>query len=411
MSQSNYNPARRLAVGVLRKVLGEGAYAAPTLDSALARAELPYRDAGLATHVVYGTLRYISAVQTAVDPLLKDAKTPIKLRALLYAGAFEKLFLGTPDHAVVSEYVNLAKVDLGKMSGVVNAVLRRATQTQEPTLPEWLQQSLAVVYGDQAETIQADFLEPSPLWLWLSDEGIRILENAGALLETGYGDIFKVVLGMPLRASQAYRRGQVQPINPASFAVVQALGDVRGQTVLDLAGGSGIKAAFLALQGAEVLSVDIDARKHRLAEENLKRLGVSARYHMADLRYPLKLPAQALVLFDAPCSGTGTLRAHPEIQLRITPEYVQEMVELQSQMLDTVAHQVSAGGVLVYSVCSLTPEEGVLQIQNFLSKHPEFSAEDFTPSVPSCAAAVGYYTLPLDGVDGFYIARLRRRVV
>ncbi|MFC6659156.1 transcription antitermination factor NusB [Deinococcus multiflagellatus] len=103
-----HNPARELAVRVLIRVLAGEAFAAPALDAALQQARLPGRDAGLATHIVYGTLRRVLSLQAALSPLLRGPTHP-KTRALLLAGAFEKLYLGTPVHAVVSDYVNLAR--------------------------------------------------------------------------------------------------------------------------------------------------------------------------------------------------------------------------------------------------------------------------------------------------------------
>ncbi|WP_034383107.1 RsmB/NOP family class I SAM-dependent RNA methyltransferase [Deinococcus sp. YIM 77859] len=412
-SRPTFNPARALAVRVLTRVLTGETFAAPALDAALAEARLPARDAGLATHLVYGTLRYVLLLDAALTPLLRG-ETPPKARALLLAGAFEKLVLGTPPHAVVSEYVNVARMARLASPALVNAVLRRVARPAETeetryALPGWLIDVFRRAYGERAEAVLADQLQPQPLWLSLSSAGVRSLEAEGSVVEPGPQGVDRVVLARPLRESAAYRCGQAQPINPASMAVVDALGDVEGRRVLDLAGGAGVKAALLAARGARVTSVDVIARKHEAARANLKRLGLRADLLTHDLTQPLDLPPAPLVLLDAPCTGTGTLRAHPEIKLRLTPEAVEEMAALQARLLPNAAAAVAPGGVLVYSVCSVTRQEGERVLRDFLATHPEFTPEAVPGlEVPHVPAGEGVLTVPEAGLDGFFIARLRR---
>ncbi|MBB6098400.1 16S rRNA (cytosine967-C5)-methyltransferase [Deinobacterium chartae] len=407
------NPARLLAVRVLRSVLQEGAFAAPALDGALGRARLSARDAGLATHIVYGTLRWLPALEVALAPLLR-ANTPMRARSIVLAGAFEKLYLETPAHAVVSEYVELAKQEVGRLSGLVNAVLRRVERPDSATdevrygLPGWLADEFRAAYGERAAGVLEDQTRPAPLWLWLSDAGIRDLEDEGSVVEPGYGDVFRVSLDRPLRETRAFQRGQAQPVNPASHAVVSALGDLKDRRVLDLAGGSGVKAAFLALAGARVISYDLDARKHEAARGNFRRLHLEGEFKQADLAQPQHLEAADVVLLDAPCTGSGTLRAHPEIKLRLTPAEPLEMAELQRRMLETAAAGVAPGGTLLYSVCSLTHAEGPGVLEAFLADHPEFTPQELALEVPAVPAGAGAFTVADHGLDGFFVARLQR---
>ncbi|MDL2345338.1 RsmB/NOP family class I SAM-dependent RNA methyltransferase [Deinococcus sp. MIMF12] len=409
-----FNPARALAVRVLTRVLAGETFAAPALDSALAAARLPTRDSGLATHIVYGTLRHAPTLEAALSPLLRGETHP-KTRALLLAGAFEKLVLGTPPHAVVSEYVGLARGARLAPSGLVNAVLRRVelpagTDETRFALPGWLAEVFRSAYGERANGVMADLLQPQPLWLSLSEVGVQTLEAEGSAVEPGPNGVDRVTLARPLRESAAYRQGQAQPINPASLAVVDALGEVAGARVLDLAGGAGIKAAMLAARGAQVTSVDVAERKHAAARQNLARLGLSADFVTHDLTRPLDLSPAPLVLLDAPCTGTGTLRAHPEIKLRLTPEAVGEMAALQRRMLPHAAALIEPGGLLVYSVCSVTPQEGPEVVADFLAAHLEFSPEPLPDlDLPTVPAGSGVLTVMQDGLDGFFIARLRRK--
>ena len=404
-----FNPARELAVRVLLRVLAGETFAAPALDSALQAAHLPARDAGLATHIVYGTLRHLRSLNAALEPLLQGETHP-KTRALLLAGAFEKLHLDTPIHAVVNEYVNLARTARLAPAGLVNAVLRRVEAVHVPSeLPDWLTETYRWAYGAQAQAVLADLLTPQPLWLSLSEQGAGLLEAEGSRILGSVQGVDRVDLALPLRESAAYRRGEVQPINPASLACVEALGEVEGRRVLDLAGGAGVKAAMLAARGAEVTSVDVVGRKHLAARQNLERLGLKAEFVTHDLTVPLDLPPAPLVLLDAPCTGSGTLRSHPEITLRLTQQAVDEMAALQAKMLPNAAQLVQDGGLLVYSVCSVTPQEGPQVVREFLQQHPEFSPEPIPDlEVAHLQVGSGSLTLPVNGIDGFFIARLRK---
>lgn len=397
---------------MLLRVLAGETFAAPALDVALRAARLPGRDSGLATHIVYGALRHYPSLDAALSPMLRGDTHP-KGRAVLLAGAFEKLYLGTAPHAVVSEYVNLARGARLAPPGLVNAVLRRVELPAGEIageLPAWLADVYAGAYGDQAGAVTASLLDPQPLWLSLSDAGVRSLEDEGSLVLPGVQGVDRVELDRPLRETAAFAQGQAQPINPASLACVDALGDVSGARVLDLAGGAGVKAAMLATRGAQVTSVDLLARKHDAARANLKRLHLKADFLTHDLTMPLDAPPAAFVLLDAPCTGSGTLRAHPEIKLRLTPDAVTGMAEMQARMLPNAAALVAPGGVLVYSVCSVTPQEGPEVVARFLADHPEFSAETVPGiEVSTVAAGDGLLTVPVDGVDGFFIARLRRK--
>lgn len=408
-----FNPAREVAVRVLHEVLNGEAFAAPALDRALRRAQLPARDAGLATHIVYGTLRHHRSLSASLAPLLQVG-TPPKTLAVLLAGTFEKLRLGTPVHAVVNEYVNLTRTARLAPSGLVNAVLRRVETVSSPAheLPDWLAEVFAELFGPQAAQVTQSLLEPQPLWLSVSGKGGELLEAEGHEWIRTVQGVDEVKLSLSLRETAAFQQGQVQPINPASLACVDALGEVDGQRVLDLAGGSGVKAAMLAARGASVTSVDVAEWKHDLARRNLARLGLKAEFVTHDLTLPPTLPPAPLVLLDAPCTGSGTLRSHPEIKLRLTPPDILALADLQRQLLKSAAALVEAGGVVVYSVCSVFPQEGRQVVADFLKVHPEFQAED----CPALELAVlregpGVLTVPVDGVDGFFIARMRKHGV
>src|SRR5690606_8476084 len=199
------------------------------------------------------------------------------------------------------------------------------------------------------------------------------------------------------------------PQNPASLFAALLLGVRPGDAALDLAAGQGIKSAVLAAQGADVTAVEIDPRRSRAAEANLRRLGLAVRHVVADLQDPPPLEPAPRVLLDAPCSGSGTLRGHPEIKLRLDERQVAWLAANQRAMLGRAADLVAPGGTLVYAVCSLTPDEGPEVVADLLSRRDDVTPEPFDPPVASVAAGAGRFLLPVDGLDGFYLARLRRR--
>lgn len=202
----------------------------------------------------------------------------------------------------------------------------------------------------------------------------------------------------------------MQPQNPSSAAVVAALGPVAGSVVLDVGSGHGIKAAQLAARGARVIAIDRDARRLAIGRANLARLGFHVEHRQLDASQPLSgIPMVDVALVDAPCSGTGTLRGHPEIKLRWSLEESVAAARLQRAMLAAVADRVRPGGRLVYAVCALGLEEGPGVVGAFLAEHPEWRADARPLALPSHAAAVGAWILPdQSGLDGFYVAQLVR---
>lgn len=151
-------------------------------------------------------------------------------------------------------------------------------------------------------------------------------------------------------------------------------------------------------------SLDIDAKRQRAGERTWRRIGLEVVFETRDLRAPI--PHQAdKVLLDAPCTGTGTLRTHPEARYSLRPESIQKRASLQARLLETAAQAVLPGGVLVYAVCTLTEEEGEGVVRAFLEEHPGFLPEPIEAPLPLLRQGLGVYVRPEGGLDGFYYAR------
>ena len=406
---------RRLALEVLRRVLG-GAFATPLLDAALSRIKAAPQDRGFVTDLLYGTLRHAVLLEACLAPYLRSPeRLPHDAKSILLLGAYEALIRQTPRHAVVYEWVAVAKTQSPKLSGLINAVLRRValadnlTPAQQAGVPEWLNAGWQAQFGAAtAHEIGQAMLKPEPLWLTgYHQAAAESLTAEGSTVTPGpLPGSLAVRLAKPLAEHEAFRRGWVQPQNPASRLPVLLLAPQPGERVLDLCSGSGIKAAEIAHAGAGPVSVELKPAKSAAAKKNLARLGIRAEHHTFDLtRLPPLAPA-AKVLLDAPCSGTGTLRGNPEIRLRVTEAAVKELAALQRRLLATAVALTTPGGTLVYAVCALTPDEGDEVVASALESYPELRADKLSLPLPYHATDYGAVALPVEGLDGFYLARL-----
>lgn len=435
----------------MRTLAGE--YLAPTLRSVLDASDLEGIQRSQVTDLAYGAIRRVQQIDEQLAPGLKNpGKLPPRVLGAMRLGVLELLYRHTPPHAAVSEWVEVVKGEAPGLAPLANAVLRgverRAAKTMsrpdaeppaagsidplaELSVPPWLWQELVAALGASAALDAArGMLAPEPLWLTAFSEDAAVslvvdgCEVSALTPGAGYPATLRVRSPMQLDRLAAYRDGLVQPQNPTSLQVALALGAERGQVVFDLASGHGIKSAVLAATGARVTGVELVKRRTRAAVANLERLQLAVAHVAADLvvSAPQALlaavaqangwhePRQAdAVLLDAPCSGTGTLRGHPEIKLRLTRPDLAELSTVQSAMLPTAAGLVVPGGTLLYAVCALTNAEGPGVVDAFLARHPDFVPVPIPIDLPNVAAAgTGIFVVPVDGLDGFYLAKLRR---
>ncbi len=417
------DPARSLALEILRRV-GRGAFLSPTLRRSLDASGLEGASRSLVTSLCYGTLRHLPRLEAALAPRLADPEAlPEEVRWALRLGAYELLVRGTPPHAAVDTWVEIVKAHARGLAGLANAVLRRLEpaahapgSAADLALEPWLLAAFEEALGPEraAEAARA-MLEDGPLWLTaFSARAEDVLRADGCDVAAGpLTNTLRVRSPVPVDRLAAFRDGLVQPQNPSSSLPARLFGDLAGRTALDLAAGGGVKTAQLAAAGALVTAVDLDERKARAAAANLRRLGLDAGHVRVDLRDAAGararlVPADA-VLLDAPCSGSGTLRGHPEIKLRLRPEDVRRLAQGQAAMLDLAADLVRPGGTLVYAVCSMTPSEGREQIEALLARRTDLEGDLPELELPHVSApGLGAYVLPIGGLDGFFVARLRR---
>lgn len=422
--------ARRAALAVLDDVLGRNA---PLDESLAARlgARLEARDRAFARHLAATTLRRRGQIDSLIAafvarPLPKEAHTA---RNILRLGAAQLAFLDTPPHAAVNETVALAGArGAERYRGLVNAVLRRLAAEGKARVavqdaakldtPEWLWNSWRAAYGEgTARRIAEAHLAEPPLDFSVSgDPGAWAARLDAALLPTGS---LRRSTGGLVADFPGYAEGAWWIQDAAAALPARLLGDVRGRHAIDLCAAPGGKTAQLAAAGARVTAVEQSQPRLARLRENLARLKLAADLVAADAeRWRPAAPADA-VLLDAPCSATGTIRRHPDLPWRKAAKDIPALAAAQLRLLAAAAAMVKPGGRLVYAVCSLQPEEGPGVVARFLGENtavvPEPVAAAEIPGAAEFLAADGTLrTLPCHwsergGLDGFYVARFRRR--
>ena len=444
--------AREVARRVVRRVDGEGAFLGLALAGELDRAALAPEDRGLATEIAYGVVRHRSRLDRALAAHAPRGlgKLSPAVRVALAAAAYQILFLDrVPAHAAVNDAVSAVRRVAGpRVGGFANGLLRALASKGEPPLPErsdqaaylevacsmprWLHDELAAA-APPGELIQAAeaLTAPAPLWIRLDPArtGAAALAERLAAERPGVevapsplceGAARVTGLGSP-EASASFQDGLWTVQDLGAQLVAHLLGPARGARVLDACAGVGGKSLHLAqLAGGDIAidAADLSPRKLDLLTDGARRLGVSSiRPVRSDLSRPGDELAEAYdaVLLDAPCSGLGVLRRHPELKWRRGPGAAAEMAALQRALLAALAPRVRPGGVLVYSVCTFTRAEGPQQLADFLGEHPSFSVE-----APVAGGGVADWSslLAPDGTvrtwphrhdaDGFFAVRLRR---
>jgi 16S rRNA (cytosine967-C5)-methyltransferase len=441
--------ARAIAHAVLVRVETTAAFADALLARRLAEAPLATPDQALATRLVYGTLAWQGRLDYHLAQLVHaplGALDP-SVRAALRLGLYQLLFLDrVPAHAAVDTSVRLVARRRG--AGLVNAVLRRAARAGRGGLPlpprrdllerlavewshpRWLVERWAAEFGvEPLAAMLAANNEPGPTAVRANParttRAALAEELAAAGIATAPGRMAPDALliahtAARLRELAAYREGRLAFQGEASQLVVHLLGIATGAHVLDACaapGGKTTYAAALAAPGGRVVALDVNAAGLRRLRDEGARLGVAGVYAVvADARRPPLATTFDAVLVDAPCSGLGTLRRHPELRWRRHPDDIARLAALQRELLDGIAPLVRPGGTLVYAVCTLAREENTDVVAAFLDRHPAFHLEPAGNYLPAAAAAAvtpeGFLrTLPArDGVDGFFAARLRRRL-
>ena len=414
MDEAQGTASRRAAMRLLEAVLRKGLPLEAALDVAardLERAD----DRAFAHAIAAEALRRLPDLDALIDGATKkrlpdDAKARFALRIALV----QALAMGTPAHAAIATVLPLVEGGPKRLvHGVFGALSRQQAGLPEvPTLPARIGDRWERNWGATVAEAAARLLAvPPPLDLCFAPGAAPEIE--GLSLMPGH-------LRLPSRTAVAgltgYGEGRWWVQDVAASIPARLLGAGAGRTALDLCAAPGGKTMQLASAGFAVTAVDASQSRLARLKENMDRTGLTADVVAADvLKWQPPEPVDAILL-DAPCSATGIFRRHPEVLHRVRERAIAELAEGQAAMLARAADWLKPGGTLLYSVCSLEPEEGEEVIAAFLAARGDFRLAAVMPGelpaeVPTpngCVRTLPGLWLDEGGADGFFIARFTR---
>jgi 16S rRNA (cytosine967-C5)-methyltransferase len=409
--------ARQAALRMLDGVLRRG----QTLEAAASASRgLPPADQALAVAIAGESLRRLPDLDALIDGSTKQRlPDDSKARTVLRLALAQKIGLGTPDHAVVATALPL--VDGGPrrlVHGVLGNLLRKGVQAEEEArLPETVEHRWLTAWGEEAvHAARRQIVRRPPLDLSFADDAearAYAAAHGGASLAPRHVRLESSAVAE--LAGFGEGRWWVQDLAASLPARMIPPGATE---VIDLCAAPGGKTMQLAAAGHSVTSVDTSSNRLARLRENLERTHLAARLVEADALEWQPGRTYNAILLDAPCSATGTFRRHPEVLYRARPRIIADNAALQAKLIERAARWLRPGGVLVYSVCSLEPEEGEKVIADFLAGNTDFAVDppkpgeipDFvTPSPEGPVRILPGLLEDQGGLDGFFIARLVRR--
>lgn len=435
--------ARETALRVLVSCRTNGAWADAALKAQMDRDQLSGPDAALCTRLVYGVMQQRMLLDFYIGAYCSQKPDHLQppLLDILRLGAYQILFLDkVPDSAAVNESVNLTKkVKRAQASGLVNAVLRKISQNKNdlPAIPDrdaekflsikyshpkWLVKRLIAILGrEEAEAYLAANNSVAPMTVQVNpmktteEELVAELEASGVTVKphnwvpgclelSGTGDLTHL---------PAFREGKFLVQDPAARLVSLIAGVKPGERVLDVCaapGGKTFSAAFEMKGEGRILACDLHENKLKRIREGAERLGLGCvETAAADGRQqnPDWIGGFDTVIVDAPCSGLGIIRKKPDTRYKKADDLFTLPV-IQEAILDNAASYVRPGGTLIYSTCTILPEENQQVTAAFLASHSEFSRESF--ALPAPVGETEELTLwpQRHETDGFYICRMKR---
>ncbi|MGV1772860.1 RsmB/NOP family class I SAM-dependent RNA methyltransferase [Agrobacterium vitis] len=409
-----------------------------------AYAALSEADRGLVRAILNTSLRFLPRIEAMLARLL-DAPLPEGARALyhsLIVAAAQMVYLDVPDHSAVDLAVEQANRDprSRRFAKLVNAVLRRLGREKQALLadvedvicmPDWFFERLIAVYGEEeARRIAQAQLTPAAIDLTVkADPAIWAEKLNGVVLPTG--SIRLASFAGAVSALPGFEEGAWWVQDAAAALPVRMFGAIEGKRAVDLCAAPGGKTAQLAAAGAVVTAVEQSANRLKRLDGNLQRLGFSAELVHRDLmEFNLDddRPGFDAVLLDAPCSSTGTTRRHPDVFYTKGPQDIVKLAGVQERLLRHAVTLLAPGGSIVFSNCSLDPQEGEDVVARVLADHQDLERVPMQvadwPGLEDAITPLGEFrTTPAmlpglamlpggdshaGGLDGFYACRLRR---
>lgn len=428
--------ARQTAFEILNKIQRDNSYSNLALDHALDKADTDNKDKKFVSALVYGVTERRITLDYNLSLYLSQPIKKLKPEVLtaLRLGAYQILFMDKiPVSAAVNESVKLAKKNGAAFaSGLVNAVLRKiisnglktdGSMSVNYSAPEWLCDMWCRSYGrENAEKLLEASFGAVDTVLRVNTEKIdadnliNLLAEEGFVCETG-GNVENsavVKSGGAVHKTEAYKNGLFHVQDAASQLCCKALGVQENETVIDICAAPGGKSFTLAenmKNTGRIISCDIYEHRLKLISDGAERLGLT---NIETVRndgnvFNPDFPLADKILCDVPCSGLGVIRKKPEIRFKKSEE-VDKLQDLQYSIMCISSRYLKIGGVMVYSTCSLNPNENEKIVEKFLTEHDNFEGVRVLSDISRYGVDTDYLTLMphIHGCDGFFISAVRR---
>jgi 16S rRNA (cytosine967-C5)-methyltransferase len=424
------NP-RQIAARVLQQRKTPAEFTEDLLERELSKAKLSPLDRGLCQEIVYGIVRWQSTLDWLIARKTNGREQKPALQNLLRIGLYQIFWLDRiPDHAAVHETVEIAKQNgFGPQSGFVNAILRgylREFDETKKTLaelkisnpaigfshPQWLVEKWQKQFGEERTRQLLEWNNTPPKTFARVN---TLKTDTGKLIEKWREEnvecdfvrrdwleenlVFELKSHPPLHSLASFREGWFYIQDPSTLLAPRELGAQPGETILDLCAAPGGKTTFIAQlmnNEGKIVACDISEERLKLVQENCARLGVICVETILSSALDARPSTFDRILVDAPCSNTGVMRRRVDLRWRISPEEISRLRQTQLDLLKFAATKLKPGGVLIYSTCSLEPEENSEVVKEFLRERKNFKLESERELLPFA-----------DSVDGAFVARLK----
>ncbi len=400
--------------------------------------DLSDQDRLLVKAILLSTLRNYQIIEKFLDHLL-DKPLPagaVSLRHILRIGAAQILYLDVPDHSAVDLAVEQANIDPRnrRFANLVNAILRRMAREKDKMLPklgektamlpEWYAKKLSKSYGfNRARQMMQLMSQPAPVDITVKSDADLWAEKLHGTKLTDWSIRLDKLDG-PLQSLEGFEDGDWWVQDVAASLPARLFGDLNGKRVIDLCAAPGGKTAQLILAGAEVTALDRSKSRLNRLNENLERLKLSAQTEISRMEKYETDNLFDMALLDAPCSSTGTIRRHPDVVWTKDADDISYLAGVQKGLLEHATILIKPGGLIVFSNCSLEPDEGEEMIAQFVADYedkielipvdPKFcqgfetaiTDDGFIRTTPDfCVHGDGQ----MQGADGFFAAVLRKK--
>ncbi len=423
------NP-RQIAAQILGQRRANGEFTETLLERALAKANLSAPDRGLCQEIIYGCVRWQAALDWLIARKTNGREQKPALQNLLRTGLYQIFWLDKiPAHAAVHETVEIAKqLGFGPQAGFVNAVLRGYLREADATRkiladlkisnpavgyshPQWLVEKWQKRFGEEKMRQLLEWNNSPPN----NFARVNTLKtDAGKLLEKWREEnveydfvrhdwlpenlIFELKSHPPLNSLQSFTQGWFYIQDPSTLLAPLELNPQSGEMILDLCAAPGGKTTFIAQlmnNGDKIVASDVSEERLKLVRENCERLGINSVELTNNSKLKIQKSKFDRILIDAPCSNTGVMRRRVDLRWRISSEEISRLRQTQLDLLKLAATKLKSGGTLIYSTCSLEPEENSEVLKEFLQSHPNFKLESQRELLPFA-----------DAVDGAFVTLL-----